>query len=130
MRASYWVHFALFIILASRPTYGRMRLTLGSNRFVQFDRQILRHDFTAVNTTLTVGNRDLADASGHGLGRLNPLNTRSIGWIPTALTIFFIASSPLSWQRKACALVAGWVLVHGLILFSLQTLIFRPAPRK
>jgi hypothetical protein len=95
-----------------------------SPRLVVFDRQILVHDFSVLNTHVILGNRANVDSDGRGLTKQTSLDTRSIGWVPTALTISLISATPIPWRRKIWALLAGLVLVHLLIIFTLETWIW------
>jgi hypothetical protein len=105
--------------------FGSMMLSRDdSARVVTFDRQILQHGFSVLNTQMSLGNRARADGSGLGAVKQTPLDTRSIGWIPTALTLALILATPIPWRRKFLAVLAGLVLVHLLILFTLQTWIW------
>jgi hypothetical protein len=56
------------------------------------------------------------------------LDTRSIGWDPTALTIALILATPVPWRRRGWALLWGLVLVNLFILFSLQSWIWNASP--
>ena len=79
---------------------------------------------SGLDTQLTLGNRDLLDSRGKGsLKRVN-LDTRSIGWVPTALTAALVLATPIPWRRRAMAFCGGILLVHLFILFSLQTWIW------
>ena len=73
---------------------------------------------------MTLGNRSLADSSGNGKAEQIPLDTRSISWMPTALTIALILATPVPWRQRVWALVWGLLLVHAFILFSLQVWIW------
>ncbi len=81
-------------------------------------------DSPALDTQITLANRDLLDSTGKGPMKRTELNTRSIGWVPTALTIALIVATPIRWGRRIRALAAGLILVHGFILFSLQAWIW------
>ncbi len=81
-----------------------------------------------LDTQITLANRDLLDSTGKGLTKKTELNTRSIGWVPTALTIALITATPIPWRRRIWALAGGTVLVHGFILFSLQSWIWNNSP--
>jgi hypothetical protein len=81
-----------------------------------------------VNTRIELANRDLLDENGRGLMKRTELNTRSIGWVPTALTLSLIAATPIPWYRRVKALVGGVILVHAFILFSLQAWIWNNSP--
>jgi hypothetical protein len=95
-----------------------------SPRLVSFDPHILVHDFSTLNTRLTLANRTTPDSKGNFPAKQIDLDTRSIGWIPTALTISLIAATPIPWGRRVGALLAGLVLVHALIIFTLETWIW------
>ena len=77
-----------------------------------------------LDTRLSLGNRELLDAAGRGLIKRTEINTRSIGWVPTALTIALVMATPVRWLRRILALGAGLVWVHVFIFFSLQTWIW------
>jgi hypothetical protein len=81
-----------------------------------------------LDTRVTLANRDLLDAGGKGLMKRTEINSRSIGWVPTALTLALIGATPISWWRLLWALVGGLILVHGFILFSLQAWIWNNSP--
>ena len=69
---------------------------------------------------MTLGNRDRVDSDGQGLVEQVDLDTRSIGWIPTALVTALILATPVPWRRRGWALVWGLLLIHAFLLFSLQ----------
>ena len=96
----------------------------GPGEFLRFDPYMLVHDFTTLNTQITLGNEERASPDGHFPAAQTSLDTRSIGWVPTALTIALIGASPVPWRRKVGALIAGVVLVHLLILFTLESWIW------
>jgi hypothetical protein len=78
---------------------------------------------SGLDTGITLGNRGL-DTGGKSLVRKSSLDTRSIGWVPTALTIALIAATPIPVRRRFWAILGGLVLVHAFILFSLQAWIW------
>jgi hypothetical protein len=51
-------------------------------------------------------------------------NSRSIGWVPTALTAALVLATPIPWRRRLGALAGGLVLIQLFILFSLQSWIW------
>jgi hypothetical protein len=114
------------------PGYGSYFRALGQAAFTRQDgRQIVwlqpqpvRHDFSSLDTQMTLGNRDLIDPHGNGKAEIIGLDTRSIGWIPTALTMALILATPVPWRQRAWALLWGLLLVHAFILFSLQVWIW------
>lgn len=110
-------------------TLGRMAFSRENDRrIILFDVQHVEHDFSTLDSEMIMGNRDTVDSSGQGLSSTIDLDTRSIGWIPTALTIALILATPVPWHRRGWALLWGLLLVHGFILFSLQTWIWDASP--
>jgi hypothetical protein len=81
-----------------------------------------------LDTRIKLGNRKLLDASGRGLLVTTGLDSRSIGWVPTALTLALILATPIPWRRRAIALLGGLVLIHAFILLSLQAWIWDSGP--
>jgi hypothetical protein len=100
----------------------------GDTRIVRFEPHELQHGFSSLNTRMTLANRDLVDSSGNGRVEMVDLDTRSIGWVPTALTVALILATPVSWRRRGRALLWGLLLIHCFILFSLQTWIWDESP--
>ena len=70
-----------------------------------------------IDTQVRMGNRDLLDANGKGLFETTGLDSRSIGWLPTVLTMALILATPIPWRRRGLALLGGLILVQGFILF-------------
>jgi hypothetical protein len=81
-----------------------------------------------LDTLITLGNTAVADGNGHGLAKGSEIPSRSIGWVPTALTIALVLATPISWKRRLLALVGGLVLIHLFILLTLQSWIWNNAP--
>jgi hypothetical protein len=73
-----------------------------------------------LDTRLTLENTELADASGQGRVERTEIDTRSIGWVPTALTVALVLATPIPWTRRLMALAGGLALIHLFIFFSLQ----------
>lgn len=67
-------------------------------RIVRFQPHEVRHGFSRLDTQMTLGNRALVDNSGKGLAEIVDLDTRSIGWMPTALTMALILATPVPWR--------------------------------
>jgi hypothetical protein len=47
------------------------------------------------------------------------LDSRGIGWVPTALTLALIAATPVPWRRRGWALLAGLLAVQAYVLACL-----------
>jgi len=96
----------------------------GEKRVLYFEAHRQTKGFSAVDTRITIGNRDLVDSTGKGLAAMLGLDTRSVGWIPTALTIALIMATPIPWRRRIWALLWGLILINGFILFSVAIYIW------
>ena len=77
-----------------------------------------------MDTRLTLENAELADSTGKGLVEATELDSRSIGWVPTALTAALVLATPIPWRRRLIALAGGLVLIHLFIFFTLQSWIW------
>jgi hypothetical protein len=97
-------------------------------RIVLFRAKEMQHGFSSLDSQMVIGNRASVDSSGKGLSKVLSLDTRSIGWTPTALTIALILSTPVPWRQRGWALVWGVILIHVFILFSLQVAIWNQSP--
>jgi hypothetical protein len=96
----------------------------GGKRVLYFEAHEQRQGFSTVDTRITIGNRDLVDSTGKGLAALLALDTRSIGWVPTALTVALIAATPTPWRRRVWSLLCGFLLINAFILFSVAVYIW------
>jgi hypothetical protein len=81
-----------------------------------------------MDTRIVLENAELADASGKGLVKSTEIDTRSIGWVPTALTMALILATPIPWTRRLVALAGGVFLIHLFIFFSLQAWVWDNSP--
>jgi len=97
-------------------------------RIILFEDHRLVHAFETLDTRMIMGNRDTIDSNGNGRTTTIDLDTRSIGWDPTALTIALILATPVPWRRRGWALLWGLLLIHGFILFTLQSWIWNASP--
>ena len=86
-------------------------------RFVRFEAVPgeLRH---SLDTRIALANRAVLDALGSGPVRYLELDTRGIGWVPTALLLALVLATPVPWRRRVWALFFGVIAIHGFILFS------------
>jgi hypothetical protein len=87
------------------------------NRIVLFAPNDGPANSRGLGTRISLANRGHVDSSGKALLKSAQLDTRSIGWVPTALTVALIVATPISWRRRAWALAGGLILVHSFILF-------------
>jgi hypothetical protein len=89
----------------------------GGRRLVRFEPvpAELRH---VLDTRIALADRDLLDRNGAGPVRYLEMDTRGIGWVPTALAMALIVATPVPWSRRGWALLWGWFVVHAFLLFS------------
>lgn len=73
-----------------------------------------------LDTVVTIENRDRLDSRGQVPARQMELDSRSLGWVPTALTVALVAATPIPWRRRLVALASGLVLIHLFIFFTLE----------
>jgi hypothetical protein len=77
-----------------------------------------------MDTRLRLENLALADSTGKGPVKQTEIDTRSIGWVPTALTLALILATPIPWKRRLAACAGGLVLIHLFLFFTLQAWIW------
>ncbi len=93
-------------------------------RLLYFEAHRETRGLASLDTRIVRGNRALADSTGKGTGQMLGIDPRSIGWTPTALTIAFIAATPIPSRRKVGALIWGLLWIHAFILFSVWVYIW------
>jgi len=96
----------------------------GEKREVQFVSHTTQHGFTTLTTQMIISNRSQVDENGKVRALMVDLDTRSIGWVPTALLIALVLATPVPRPRRIGALFLGLLLVQGFILFSIQACIW------
>jgi hypothetical protein len=47
------------------------------------------------------------------------LDSRGVGWVPTALLLALLIATPLPWRHRWKGLLSGLVLVHGYLIASI-----------
>jgi hypothetical protein len=69
---------------------------------------------------------DPAKVDSHGKTpvRILGLDSRGVGWIPTALFIALTLATPVSWRRKGWALGLGLLAVHVYLLLTVEVYIW------
>jgi hypothetical protein len=77
-----------------------------------------------LDTKIVLANRFMLDSNGSGPARVLGLDTRGVGWMPTALLIVLVLSTPLTWRRRIRAFGLGLVAIHVFILLSVAVYIW------
>jgi hypothetical protein len=69
-----------------------------------------------IDTEILLANHAEINATGCGPVRILGLDSRGVGWVPTAMLAAFVVATPLPWSHRWRALLAGVLLVHGYLL--------------
>ncbi len=93
------------------------------DRFLRFQASE-RPTRPALTTTILLGNIRQAGPDGRGPMLPIQIDTRSLGWMPTAVFTALVLAAPTGWRRRLLSLGAGMILVHGYILGCLLALIW------
>jgi hypothetical protein len=106
-----------------KAAYGRWFRGFNQLVFASNDRRILQFEPTPdarspLDTQIALANRARIDALGRAPGKRLGLDSRGVGWIPTALFAAMTLASPLGWRRRIWVLLGGLLLIHGYIVFS------------
>jgi hypothetical protein len=59
------------------------------------------------------------------------LDTRGVGWVPTAFLIALVLATPVPWRRRWAALGLGLMALHAYLLLAVRVYIWNrslPAP--
>jgi hypothetical protein len=67
---------------------------------------------------IILGNRRQVRPDGRLPSHLLGLDSRGVGWVPTALLLALTLATPLPWRRRLIAAVGGLVLIHLFLLAS------------
>jgi hypothetical protein len=106
--------------------FGNWALSFGDDRrFVELAPAVA--DPRGLDTQIRLANRTLLDSEGRGKIVHTDIDSRAIGWLPTALTLALIGATPISWRRRAWALLGGLVLIHVFLAFTLLTWVWNNA---
>lgn len=70
-----------------------------------------------LDTEIVVIEAGQAPVNGMFKARILCLDSRGVGWIPTALLMALIISTPIPWRRRLWALAIGMVTIHLFIVF-------------
>jgi hypothetical protein len=97
-------------------------------RFISFQPYHEQHGFSSLDTRMSLANRNLLTRDGKHLVLMVDLDSRSLGWVPTAFTAALILATPVPWRRRVGSFIGGMILVHLFILFSLATWIWEKSP--
>jgi hypothetical protein len=77
-----------------------------------------------LDTQIVVFDPARADPQGHVKARLLDLDSRGVGWIPTAFLSALILASPVTWPRRLVALAAGWAALYLYLLIAVRAYIW------
>lgn len=77
-----------------------------------------------LDTSVTIANRALLDARGTAPAVRLDLDSRGIGFLPTALTLALVLATPLPWPRRLLRLIPALAAIHALIALAVHAAIW------
>jgi hypothetical protein len=86
------------------------------HRLVRFEPEPLDHG--PLDTRIAIVNLQRLDGEGRAQGKALALDSRSVGWIPTSIVLALVWATPLARHRRISASLAGLLMVHLFIVFS------------
>lgn len=98
-------------------------------RSVDFERNTERVWPVNFDTLIVVANRDQLDHNGIGPQIRLGLDTRQMGWIPSAVFLALTLAVPMTWKRRVSAWIWGVLLTQGYLIFSLWVFIGNESTR-
>jgi hypothetical protein len=122
-----WLAVLYALLIAPWPglnsAYGRWFRWIGGTVFAGGDRWFVKFEadpaeHPLLDTQITIADPGRANPSGRMPARILHLDSRGIGWVPTALLTALTLATPIPWRRRAVALLVGLLLVQGFILGS------------
>lgn len=115
--------------------YGRFFRSAGNGVFSrETGRRLLRFEPVPassghlLDTRILLANREVVDQAGNTPAKYLEMDTRAMGWIPMALLMALMLSTPVPWRRRVRGLFLGLLLVNAFILFSLAVYIWNNSP--
>ena len=102
---------------------------LGGSCLVDFHLHETQHNFTTLSAQIEMTNHAQVDSTGKSPGVQIEVDSRSIGWVPTALTAALILASPVPWRRRAWAFALGMVLINIFIMGSIWVWMWDVGPQ-
>ena len=103
---------------------GQMVFAREGGRRILYFEAVPKELHRVLDTRIALANRDQFDREGKGPVRYLELDTRGVGWVPTALLIALILSTPVSRRRRGWALLWGLLAVHGYWLLCVAVYIW------
>jgi hypothetical protein len=119
--------FTYGLLLAPWPgwnaMYGRFFRTIGATVLAHEDGRMVVRFRSAVNpprpevdSEIVLADRAQIDSGCRAPARILCLDTRAVGWIPSALLFALVIASPVSWPRRWRALCWGAFFGHVYLL--------------
>ena len=72
-----------------------------------------------LDTQVVMSDPRLLDASGRGPLHVLGLDSRGVGWVPTALLVALVISTPVAIARRLWALLKGLLLMNAYLLLTI-----------
>lgn len=116
----------IYILLAAPVSffddvYGKIYRKCATTLFHRFHgkgfAQFTEGEYKAI-IRVNVGNLDQVRKNNTAPTTYGYLNIRYLGYLPTILLITLILASPVTWKRKAMALILGLLLLNAIIIME------------
>ena len=115
--------------------YGRVFRSVGNLVFSrETGRRLLRFEEVPaasrrlLDSRILLANREAVGENGNIPAKYLELDTRAVGWIPTAMVIALVLATPISWNRRSRTLLFGLLAIHAFILFAVTVYIWNNSP--
>lgn len=125
--------YGLFILPWSglAVAYGRYFRCLARQAFAEDgDRRSVTFEASPIegthslDTRIVVANREPAVPAALHQAKILDLDSRAIGWVPTAFLLALILATPIPWRRRCVAVFWGGLAIHLFVLLALAMYIF------
>ncbi len=77
-----------------------------------------------IDTQILLIDRASANSAGRAPARILEIDSRGVGWVPTALVIALACASPLPWVRRIFVLLVGMLVVNAYVLFAVAAFLW------
>ena len=94
----------------------------GEGRAVRFEAAPMQGT-RALDTRIVVDSLESADPAIHRRVKVLELDSRAVGWVPTAFVLALILATPFPWRRRGWAVIWGGLAIQVFVLFAVAVYI-------
>ena len=85
-----------------------------ASRLLRFEPNSQTQGLASIDSRIVLANPALATSDGKMPVTMLGLDSRGIGWVPTALTLALMVATPIPLVRRIWALLGGLIRIHLL----------------